>query len=254
MHRVLLAIQLDFDQPGTSLVSLNFKKAFDRVDRGYLFQTLRKMNFPDEIFNLVECMYRHTKACLVIDGYLTGTIKLQRGVKQGNPSSALLFLIALEPLLERIQRHKSLLYVKNKSIAFADDVTNLLEDRAVETCFEIVQHFCEGTQFLLNKENSKIISSTYTVGAVKNLGVFQGKGNRPSETNQEKMLNILKKCKKLFNPMMRFRAKTETIETFVIPAILHIARHYKLNSEVEKNFGIFCHNVIWEAVVECHRL
>ena len=178
MHRVLLAIQLEFDQPGTCLVSLDFKKAFDRVDRLYLFQTLRKMNFPDEIVNLVESMYRHTKACLVINGYLTDTIKLQRGVKQGNPLSALLFLIALEPLSKRIQRHKRLLYVKNESIAFADDVTSLLEDRAVDTCFEIVQHFCEGTQFLLNKEKSKIITSTNTDGAVKILGVFQGKDHQ----------------------------------------------------------------------------
>ena len=80
--------------------------------------------------------------------------------------------------------------------------------------------------------------------AVKVIGVFQGKGNRPSETNQEKMLNILEKCKKIFNSMMSFRAKTKTIETFVIPAILHIARHEKLNSEVEKKYGVFCLDVI----------
>ena len=145
MHQALLAFQLDIDQPGTSLVCLDYKKAFDRVDRVNMFQILRKMNFLYEIVNMVESMYRHTKACLVINGFLRDTIKLQRGVKQGCLLSALLFLIALEPLLERIQRHKSLLYVKKKRNAFADDVTILLEDRAVETCFEIVQHFCEGT-------------------------------------------------------------------------------------------------------------
>ena len=96
MHKPLPAIQLEFVQPGTSLVSLDFKKAFDKVDSVYLFQLLRKMNFPDEIVNLVESMYRHPKVCLVINGYLTDAIKLQRGVKQGCPLSALVFLIALE--------------------------------------------------------------------------------------------------------------------------------------------------------------
>ena len=62
------------------LVGLDCTNVFDRVDRMFMFEVLRKMNFPDNLLKLVENIYQNTTAHMKKDGYLTSELKMTRGV------------------------------------------------------------------------------------------------------------------------------------------------------------------------------
>ena len=84
------------------VVKIDFAKAFDRVDRPYMFQLLRKMQLPESLIQLIEEIYYKTKSVIGVNGYFTKEVCIHRGVRQGCPLSALLYIIALEPLLIKL--------------------------------------------------------------------------------------------------------------------------------------------------------
>ena len=131
---------MNLDKPN-SLISLDFSKAFDRVDWKFLFQLLRKVGFPQKLITIIEEFYRKTKASVVINGYVTSELKIERGVKQGCPLSALLFILCLEPLLERLETSTKLSKIPKKSISYADDVTIFVEDNEVNSFFQLSSIF-----------------------------------------------------------------------------------------------------------------
>ena len=50
------------NQKGTLgyIVTLDQEKAFDRLDRGFLFQVMKKMNFGDSFISWIRTLYRDT--------------------------------------------------------------------------------------------------------------------------------------------------------------------------------------------------
>ena len=82
MHRAKWDVQKRMLINGDNwcLVELDCTKVFDRVDRMFMFEVLRKMNFPDNFLKLVENIYQNTTAHMKIDGCLTSTLKMTRGV------------------------------------------------------------------------------------------------------------------------------------------------------------------------------
>ncbi|KAL3697958.1 hypothetical protein R1sor_012034 [Riccia sorocarpa] len=109
---------------------LDFEKAFDWVQHEYLWETLAAMKFDQKFINLVHMLVAGGKANVQVDGKLTETLNLQRGVRQGCPVSPLLFALCTQPLtcmLRESQRQgqlKGVIIPKGRPLLhklFADD-------------------------------------------------------------------------------------------------------------------------------------
>ena len=99
------------------------------------------------------------------NGYITGPFTLSRGVRQGDPLSAYLFIIALETLAIKIRNDDS---IKGFSIGgettklslFADDMTCFLRDKESHTSlFAILEFFGSCSGLRVNNEKNRDYSA-----------------------------------------------------------------------------------------------
>lgn len=79
---------------------VDFRKAYDSVDRGILWECLEQLGIRGRMLAAVKDMYKVVKLRVRAGGELGEEFKSDRGVKQGDPLSPLLFGL----MLERIER------------------------------------------------------------------------------------------------------------------------------------------------------
>ena len=88
-----------------ALLSLDQEKAFDRVDRSFLFATLAKMGFGDNFLHWVRLLYTDIWSSVLVNGYTSRPFKSSRGVCQGCPLSPLLYVLSIEVLAANVRCH-----------------------------------------------------------------------------------------------------------------------------------------------------
>jgi hypothetical protein len=79
---------------GLVTVQLDVSKAFDTIPHEVIGDWLRKKGLPELVVRLVEDCYENVHTVIM---------RLQRGVKQGDPLSPLLLNAVLEPLLLQLE-------------------------------------------------------------------------------------------------------------------------------------------------------
>ena len=112
------------DEDG-AVVMMDFMKAYDRVDRDVMFRVLRKMNFGEDMLNMIETMYEDVEARVEVNGEMSDVMKTGGGVRQGCPLSPYLFICVLELLAISIRQNEGIVGtrtgVSTKFSLFADD-------------------------------------------------------------------------------------------------------------------------------------
>jgi exonuclease III len=88
-------------QPGC-VTFLDFEKAYDRLDRDWLFKCMSAMQFPAGILQWVQLLLAGTQGRIVFNGgHLSRVFEIPSGCAQGSPLSPLLYVIAAQPLAAR---------------------------------------------------------------------------------------------------------------------------------------------------------
>ena len=112
LHALNRLIRLGGSQENSLLALVDFKNAFNEVDRGKMLGEVLRL-FP-EIFGWVQ--YCYGDGATLFSG--SDLIHATAGVQQGDPLGPLLFSLVLHPLLMRLKSDFGL-----KTVAFLDDVT-----------------------------------------------------------------------------------------------------------------------------------
>ena len=92
----------NFNDVPLAVVNLNQKKAFDNVDHGYLFNTMRAMGFGDAFVSYIKLLCNGAQSLVKGCGSLTAPFAFDKGIRQGCPLSGLLYSIAIEPFLNYV--------------------------------------------------------------------------------------------------------------------------------------------------------
>jgi hypothetical protein len=80
-------------------LSLDFEKAFDRVEHSYLWETLTWLGLDGTFLCLVKGLIANATSKIHVNGMYSQPIEMQRGVRQGCPVSPLLFAIATQRMM-----------------------------------------------------------------------------------------------------------------------------------------------------------
>lgn len=70
------------------------------------------MNFGAKFVNAIKGIYKEQNSFLIINDDNTDRFVVQKGTRQGCPMSPLLFILALEIMLRRIQSKKDIIGLK----------------------------------------------------------------------------------------------------------------------------------------------
>ena len=142
---------------------LDFSKAYDRVDWDFMFGCLTKANFGPIFISWIKLLYHNPMVIIMHNGHQSRPVYPTRGVKQGCPLSALLFVLTIEPLSNLLRTHPELgiqipSFEAFVAALFADDVllfsqnyTSLLQQ------LNLVQLYCDGSGARLNRSKCKTL-------------------------------------------------------------------------------------------------
>ncbi|XP_042056286.1 uncharacterized protein LOC121800861 [Salvia splendens] len=114
------------------VLKLDMEKDYDRVQWPFLLKVLKKMSFSDKWVSFIENCISPCWFSVLINGSVAGFFKSSRGLRQGDPISPSLFILAadyLSRLLDRlILGRKEMMYRKMRytmgisHLAYADDI------------------------------------------------------------------------------------------------------------------------------------
>ena len=117
------------------VVSLDAKKAFDRVEWDYLFTVLGKFGFGPTFISLVKLLSISPSASVLTNSIYSQPFRLERSTRQGCPLSPLLFDLAIDPLAIALRsqipgigggvEHKVLLYADDLLLYISDPLSSI---------------------------------------------------------------------------------------------------------------------------------
>ena len=76
------------------------EKAFDKIDRPFLFQTMEKLSFSKEYIEFVEI--QDNSSIITNNRFLSKTVMMLRGLRQGCPLSLPIYVIQGEVTTKNI--------------------------------------------------------------------------------------------------------------------------------------------------------
>ncbi|CAL5438187.1 unnamed protein product [Camellia sinensis] len=138
------------------LIQLDFEKAFDSINWGFLFSMLSNFGFGEKWIKWIKECVITVRLSVLVNGSPTEEFSPQRGLRQGDPLSPLLFNLAAEGLHKLLSRASQLDLIKGVKVGhnsvllthlqFADDTLLFCEAQVEEVrklkrvlrCFEIM--------------------------------------------------------------------------------------------------------------------
>ena len=144
------------------LVLIDFEKAFDTVAWTFLHRTLEFFNFGEYFRKWVDILYTSPLCCVSNNGHSSEFFEISRGIRQGCPISALLFILIAEVLAINVRQQKDIigLPIGHETITItqlADDTCLYLKDtESLEHALKLFKLFelCAGLKVNTEKNTN----------------------------------------------------------------------------------------------------
>ena len=160
MIRDLIEIANENDEQA-AFIFLDQEKAFDRVNHEFLFKTMKAFGIGNVFIDWVRKIYSNATSVININGFFSQQIPLKRGVRQGCPLSAMLYVLVIEVLALQIRNNPNIVGFKiggEKIVSahYMDDATIIIKQNR---CFkEVIKELSDyeeasGAKVNYNKTN-----------------------------------------------------------------------------------------------------
>ncbi len=143
---------------------IDFKKAFDSVDRDALWMKLTsRYRLHGHFLEALKAMYAHTESCVRIGENLTDWFEVRNGVKQGCILSPVLFSLFIEDLVQEIKDLGQGVVCADIMVSlllhvFADDIVLIAPNpQSLQTMIDTVVNWCHRMGISMNLEKTKVM-------------------------------------------------------------------------------------------------
>ena len=110
-------------------VFIDNEKCFDKIDRSYLLQKLLQENISCKFVKAIKSMYASVKLCIKYNNTFSQFFNSHIGLKQGDPSSPILFMLFVNDMIDSINSNFNGIFTTNENklflILFADHHDNM---------------------------------------------------------------------------------------------------------------------------------
>ena len=146
----------------TFLSFIDFKKAFDSVDRTLLLHKLSKIGIVGKIYNAIASLFRNPKSRVILNNIATDWFNCPIGVKQGDIISPTLFAIYINDLAEELRVSGIGIDIGNElklnCLLYADDIVLLAESEIeLQNLLNIVNSWCAKWRLEVNLLKTNIM-------------------------------------------------------------------------------------------------
>lgn len=249
----------------TVVTFVDFKKAYDSIDRQTVFLTLEEVGIDKTTRKLVEQTLTDTTSKVKFLGEVSEPFRINTGVRQGDGLSPILFNLVLDKVVREWERELKEKNIEGihlgqgrgrfevKCLAFADDIAIISKDRSdakimVETLHRTaaktgLQVSYEKTEYIEHKNNREKYLQTQH-GNIKRVEKFKylgewiqsnGLDNTTSKERSRKMELAYKLTQNRYNKRsVSFQAKIKHYATVIKPEALYGSECLTLNKKGEQ--------------------
>jgi ribonuclease HI/endonuclease/exonuclease/phosphatase family metal-dependent hydrolase len=146
------------------ILALDQEKAYDRIDQEYLWNTMRAFKIPEITITRLKRIYESARTQVMINGHKGDSFRVERGTRQGDPMSCIIYNIAIEPLAITLRASNL------KGIRFSEDIERVLttiyaddtaitlsEDDDIKEVRKILETFCKASTAKFNETKEEIM-------------------------------------------------------------------------------------------------
>ena len=135
------------------------------MDHGYLWKVLEAIGMPEVYVRAIKSCYRAATTRVMVNGHTSEPFSCERGVRQGDPLSCILYDIGIEPLAQLLLNEPRLpgyeeSGVNHKVSMYADEtrvvLTELQQWKWVKKCFRV---YVKATNAKLNEDKCEVVAA-----------------------------------------------------------------------------------------------
>lgn len=251
-----------------AILFLDFEKAFDSVSWYFMLSTLRKFNFGPNFIRWIEILYKNPVFVIKNNGWFSREVQMQRGVRQGCPVSALLFILVTEILAIQLRATKSIKGFQlngskeTRLTQHADDMALIVSDHAsLSSAIAIVARFgaLSGLQLNMGKTKGMNIGGFNPIGCthkiswtrkpIKYLGIYTGPNHHECDSknwdeNLEKLQLLLDSW---HNRSLTLFGKIAVVKALGVSKLNYISNVCALPDDIVKRTNKIIYGFLWKA-------
>ena len=250
---------------------MDFHKAFDSLEIPFLIRTLEQFNFGQTFISWVKTLYNKPQVLIKNNGWLSKPITTTRGIRQGCPLSAMLFIISVEILSLHIKQENSIPGITIRTIhgqkeikiaQYADDANIFLKRIAdVTKAIEIVNRFSnvagptlnidktEGMKMFADLNNNECFEGiSWKTTPIRCLGVYVGLDK--TACNKQNWLNKLDEMQKLLDNWrsrdLTLFGRVTIVKVLGLSKFTYLAQNTDIPDNIIAKISHMTHRFIWK--------
>ena len=238
-------------------VFIDFKKAYDTVDRNILMRRLKQLGINGIFLRNIVAMYTKTEYCIKLKNGYTRPIDSNLGLKQGCPLSPMLFNLYIDDIDKIFDDTCDPVTIQNEKLnhfLYADDLVILSQSKeGLQRCIDKAFEFSELKRLTISVKKSKTMIFNTSGKFFKEYFTLNGNPLEPVQTFcylgfEVKCSGIVTHARNILNdkgnkalrPLLTairrfnipFKTSIRLFHTFISPILLYNAENWTTLSDL----------------------